>query len=60
MRQTPGVPVWQRNYWEHVIRDENDLNQIRQYIINNPLQWAMDNENPELDGHTNLKNKHGK
>ena len=30
--------LWQRNYYEHVIRDENELNRIREYIINNPLQ----------------------
>jgi len=47
MRNSPGIPVWQRNYWEHVIRDDNDLNRIREYIINNPLQWEMDNENPK-------------
>jgi REP element-mobilizing transposase RayT len=38
--------VWQRNYWEHVIRDENELNHIREYIINNPLKWESDDENP--------------
>lgn len=37
---------WQRNYFEHVIRNEKSLHQIRQYIINNPLQWQFDNENP--------------
>jgi len=37
---------WQRNYFEHVIRNEKSLYQIRQYIINNPLQWQFDNENP--------------
>ena len=46
MRNSPGCPVWQRNYWEHIIRDEHDLNHIREYIFNNPLQWEMDNENP--------------
>jgi len=45
MRNSPGVRVWQRNYWEHVIRNENELNRIREYIINNPLQWEMDKEN---------------
>ncbi|HEM48944.1 MAG TPA: hypothetical protein ENO27_01915 [Caldithrix sp.] len=34
--------VWQRNYWEHVIRNENDLNRIRDYIISNPLKWTED------------------
>jgi len=38
--------LWQRNYWEHVIRNDNELKRIREYIINNPLQWELDNENP--------------
>lgn len=46
LRQTPGAPVWQRNYYEHVIRDENDLNSIREYIAYNPARWAEDEENP--------------
>jgi REP element-mobilizing transposase RayT len=46
LRQTPGTPVWQRNYYEHIIRDDRSLNRIRQYIANNPLQWELDRENP--------------
>lgn len=46
-RQTPGAAVWQRNYYEHVLRNENDLARIREYVVNNPLQWALDRENPE-------------
>jgi len=38
--------LWQRNYYEHVIRNENALNQIRQYIIDNPMNWDTDKENP--------------
>ena len=38
--------VWQRNYYEHIIRDEASLHRIREYIVNNPLQWALDRENP--------------
>jgi REP element-mobilizing transposase RayT len=38
--------LWQRNYYEHIIRDEDSLNRIREYIINNPLQWEFDPENP--------------
>ena len=38
--------VWQRNYYEHVIRNEESLNHIREYILNNPLQWEFDRENP--------------
>jgi REP element-mobilizing transposase RayT len=42
---TPGATVWQRNYYEHIIRDEESLNQIRQYILDNPAAWATDPEN---------------
>ena len=34
--------LWQRNYWEHVIRNDQDLNLIREYIHNNPKQWELD------------------
>jgi len=47
MRHTPGIPIWQRNYYEHVIRNEDDLNEIREYILNNPLRWELDSENPK-------------
>ena len=47
LRKTQGVPVWQRNYHEHIVRNENELNRIREYIINNPLRWQFDRENPE-------------
>ena len=38
---------WQRNYYEHVIRKEDELNKIREYIQNNPQRWHLDRENPE-------------
>lgn len=38
--------LWQRNYWEHVIRSEFDLEEARQYIIDNPRNWARDELNP--------------
>jgi len=44
-RPFPGK-LWQRNYYEHIIRDEGDLNAIREYIVNNPAGWDTDNENP--------------
>ena len=47
-RHTPGGPVWQRNYFEHVIRDEESLNRIRQYILDNPARWQFDRENPAV------------
>jgi len=37
--------AWQRNYYEHVIRDEDSLNRIRRYILENPERWAIDREN---------------
>jgi REP element-mobilizing transposase RayT len=37
---------WQRNYFEHVIRDEQSLQRIRQYILDNPARWEFDRENP--------------
>lgn|GEM_PF-87594 len=40
--------LWQRNYYEHIIRDEVSLNRIRQYIIDNPARWAFDRENPQV------------
>jgi len=46
IRGTPGVPVWQRNYYEHIVRNERALNAIRQYIRNNPARWTDDRENP--------------
>jgi putative transposase len=40
---------WQRNYYEHIIRDEGELNDTRQYIIDNPIRWATDEENPNKE-----------
>lgn len=42
--------LWQRNYFEHVIRDEDALADIREYVFNNPQQWALDRENPANAG----------
>lgn len=38
--------LWQRNYYEHIIRDDKSLNTIRQYIRDNPINWFEDEENP--------------
>ena len=40
--------LFQRNYYEHIIRNENDLNKIREYVINNPLMWDRDRNNPKF------------
>jgi REP element-mobilizing transposase RayT len=45
-RHGPGLPVWQRNYYEHVVRDEDELHRIHQYIADNPRAWDLDRENP--------------
>ncbi len=50
MRHTPGATVWQRNYYEHVIRNEDELNNLRRYILDNPVQWNMDEDNPNRPG----------
>jgi len=42
LRDTPGKSVWQRGYHEHIIRNESDLNKIREYIHNNPNRWGED------------------
>jgi putative transposase len=44
IRNTPGRPVWQRNYYERIIRDDDELYRVRQYTRENPLKWESDNE----------------
>jgi REP element-mobilizing transposase RayT len=46
MRGTQDVPVWQRNYYEHVIRNDKDLQNKTDYIHANPLLWERDHDNP--------------
>ncbi len=50
LRQTPGTSFWQRNFFDHVIRDDNSLNRIREYIITNPQRWELDRNNPLARG----------
>jgi len=47
LRGTPGAKLWQRNYYEHIIRNNDDLNRIRQYIMDNPARWDLDRNNPD-------------
>ena len=54
MRGTPRTPVWQRNYYEHVVRNEEALKRIREYIATNPLRWEFDRENPDAKGEDNF------
>ena len=46
MHGTPGKAIWQRNYYEHIIRNEASRNRIREYVANNPVKWPTDDENP--------------
>jgi len=46
LRGTPKQDVWQSNYFDRIIRNDNELNRIRNYIIENPMKWDSDNENP--------------
>ena len=46
LRNNPGCSIWQRNYYERVIRNEQELTNAREYIVNNPLKWELDKENP--------------
>lgn len=46
LRNSPGIPVWQRNYYEHIIRNDESLRNIREYVVNNPINWELDREHP--------------
>jgi len=46
IRRTPGARVWQRSYYHHIIRSEQDLRRVREYIRDNPRKWAEDPDNP--------------
>ena len=45
IRNLPGMHVWQRNYYEHIIRNDKELFEIRKYIEFNPLNWKDDEYN---------------
>lgn len=47
LRKTAGAPVWQRNYYEHVIRNDADYGRIVEYIANNPQRWEEDSLHPD-------------
>ena len=42
IRNSPGEPIWQRNYWDHIIRNDESFDKIEDYIINNPMNWQHD------------------
>jgi putative transposase len=48
LRGMPGVAVWQRNYYEHIIRNDRGLKAIRAYITDNPERWEWDTYHPAV------------
>jgi putative transposase len=53
---TGAASFWQRNFYEHVIRDDHALNRIREYVTTNPLRWNLDRENPQARGRDEFDN----
>ncbi|HEY9068811.1 MAG TPA: transposase [Candidatus Ozemobacteraceae bacterium] len=54
-RKALGTPVWQRGYYEHVIRNDESIDQIRVYIMNNPARWYQDKANRQFRcGHSGV------
>jgi REP element-mobilizing transposase RayT len=47
IRNTLGATVWQRNYYEHIVRDDADFDRIAMYIVTNPERWTQDEEHPD-------------
>ncbi len=47
LQNTQGKPFWQSRFYDHIVRDENDLIRIREYIVHNPIKWDADRNNPE-------------
>ena len=46
-REMPGTRIWQRNYYDHVLRGDTDLQRIRQYVADNPMRWELDSLHPD-------------
>ena len=47
LRHTPSDPVWQRNYYEHILSGDREYDQIADYIYTNPINWITDAENAQ-------------
>ena len=52
---TPGTPVWQRGFYDHIIRDDRSMTRIREYIAHNPQHWASDKQNRESEGNDDFE-----
>jgi putative transposase len=44
IRHTPGAAIWQNRFYDHIIRDEKSLQRIREYVVNNPMNWQTDEQ----------------
>jgi REP element-mobilizing transposase RayT len=55
LRAMEGTHFWQRDYYEHVIRNDRDMDRIRGYITTNPLKWSLDRENPQKTGTSSVE-----
>ena len=58
VRHLPGTPLWQRNYYEHVIRGEDDYHRVIEYISTNPQRWLEDSLHPDKVTVITKSNKH--
>jgi putative transposase len=54
MRPNKIPPIWQDNYYESIVRIESGLDQVREYIFNNPYQWEMDEDHPKYHSNDEL------
>jgi len=48
--ETPGTRLWQRNYYEHIVRSDAAMARIVNYVLTNPLRWDLDQDNPSRLG----------
>ncbi|MCI0520035.1 MAG: transposase [Chloroflexi bacterium] len=58
MQNAAGAPVWQRNYYEHIIRNESEWQQIADYIENNPARWEQGQLRPGVTGFLAARERH--
>jgi REP element-mobilizing transposase RayT len=56
-KNSNDIFCWQSRFYEHIIRNDGSLNKIREYIINNPIKWSEDKNNPNTRSLNSKKNK---